>query len=151
MTSILLWRQKTCVCRDKSMLVETKPLSRQNYVCCDKYLSRNKFCREKHVLVAANIILSRQAYFSRDKKSVLSRQTLVCRTNPVFVATKLWARQKRYLWQLPPILLLLLLSPYRCCCGSSDVFCPCWSLPLLPVPHWFNRVTVRGHGAAQGK
>ena len=45
-------------CRDKSMLVATKRLSRQTRVCRDK------------CFVATNIILSRQAYFCRDKRRV---------------------------------------------------------------------------------
>ena len=47
----LLARQ-TYVCRDKSKLLPTKLLLRQNYVCRDKYLSGQKFCRDKHSFVA---------------------------------------------------------------------------------------------------
>ena len=53
-----------------------KLLSRQNYVCCDKYLSRQKFCCEKHVFVATNIIFSRQAYFCRIKHLFVA--TILC-------------------------------------------------------------------------
>ena len=45
-TNIILLRQKFC--HDKSMLVVTKPLSQQNYVCCDK-----TFVTTKMILVAA--------------------------------------------------------------------------------------------------
>ena len=79
------------VCRDKSMLVLTKLLSWQNYVCCDWYLLRQKFRRDKHIymFLTTNIILLRQAYFCCNKKHV-------------FVATKVLSQQKWYLWQLPP-------------------------------------------------
>ena len=71
---------------------------------CQKYhfLSRQKFCRDKHVFVATKHVfvptkyLSRQAYFCRDKKPVcrdksklvvtklLSRQNYVCRDKSIF-------------------------------------------------------------------
>ena len=61
-------------CRDKSMLVPTKPFLRQTH-----FLSRQIFA-------ATNInVLSWQEYFCHDKRRVLSRQ-------------------KRYLWQLPPMI-----------------------------------------------
>ena len=41
--------------------------------CRDKYLSRQKFCRDKITLVVTKV-LSRQAYLCRDKRRVLSRQ-----------------------------------------------------------------------------
>ena len=53
-----LSRQIRRLCRDKSMLV----LSRQNYVCGDKYLSRQNTC-----FVATNTHLSRQTRVCRDK------------------------------------------------------------------------------------
>ena len=53
---------KHIFCRDESLLVATKLLSLQNYVCCDKYLSWQTFCRDKcsvapHIFVATKIIL----------------------------------------------------------------------------------------------
>ena len=66
------------------------------------FLSRQKFCRDKHVFVATKHVfvprkyLSRQAYFCRDKKRVcrdksklvvtklLSRQNYVCRDKSIF-------------------------------------------------------------------
>ena len=60
-TSIFLSRQKaglprqTRVCRDKSMLVATKPLWRQNYVC--HCLSRQKTC----------FVATQKAHVCRDK------------------------------------------------------------------------------------
>ena len=65
-TSIIFVATKVCVCRDKHNFVATK-------------------------LVGTSLLLSRQAYFCRDKRRVLSRQTDV-----LVVA-------KKYLWQLPPM------------------------------------------------
>ena len=48
------------------MLVGTKRLSGQNYLCRDKYLSWRKFCRDK------NIFLSRQTNKFRDKAFVMT-------------------------------------------------------------------------------
>ena len=56
------------------------------------FLSRQKFCRDKHVFVATKHVfvptkyLSRQAYFCRDKKRV-------CRDKSKLVVTKLLSRQ----------------------------------------------------------
>ena len=57
MTSRLLSRRKTCICRDKNLFVATK-------------------------------VLSQPAYFCRDKRRVLSRQTRVSCFDKTFVATK---------------------------------------------------------------
>ena len=73
-------------CRNKHVFVETK-----HVFCRDKSMHVST----KHVFVATNIILSRQAYFCRDKH--------------VFVATKVClrlSRQKLYLWQLPSLIRL---------------------------------------------
>ena len=88
-------------CRDKhvvSLFVATNMcfsrqnpfLSLQNYVCRDKYfswqvLSRQKYFFATNIFFFATKLLSRQAYFCRDKRRVLSRQ-------------------KWYLWQLPPMI-----------------------------------------------
>ena len=62
-------------CRDKHLFVVTKKkrlLSRQKYVVTNK-----------HVFVA-----TKQAYFCRDKRRALSRQTRVCH-DKTFVATEM--------------------------------------------------------------
>ena len=94
-TSIVFVATKTCLLRQNTFLSRQNTsfaatdicfsgpvfLSRQNSFCSDRYvLSRQNVCRDK-TFVAANIILSRQAYF-------LSRQTRVCRDKR-FVATKM--------------------------------------------------------------
>ena len=97
-TNVLSQQLRVCAtkrvfCRDKSMFVVKRVLSRQivfvvtfiflsrKTVFHDKYLSRN--------IYLLNIILSRQAYFCRVKRCVLLWQTHVCRDKQVFVATKL--------------------------------------------------------------
>ena len=96
------------------IFVATKVLSRQTRVCVHKkyaftnFLTRQKFCRDKHNFVAAklaatNKLLSRQktCFFPRDKhtfvatkiyfvaiNTCLSRQKYACR-DKTFVATKL--------------------------------------------------------------
>ena len=57
------------------------------FVATKLSLSRQSFCRDKHNFVATNV-LSRKAYFCRDKTRLLSRQTAVCR-DKTFVATKM--------------------------------------------------------------
>ena len=42
----------------------------------------------QQIFVATNIILSRQAYFCRDKRRVLSRQTRVCRDKGMLVLSR---------------------------------------------------------------
>ena len=109
------------VCRDKCKLIATNILSRQNYVCHDKYLSQQNVCRDKNVrcdksFVAISVLLSRQKtclswqtrvcqdknytcgssrqwYFCRDKGCVLSRQTRACHDKSKFVVTKFLSRQ----------------------------------------------------------
>ena len=49
--------------------------------------------------------LSRQNYVCRDKIFWL-RQAYFCRDKHVFFATKLLSRQKLYMWQLPPMMLI---------------------------------------------
>ena len=71
-------------CLDTNMLVATKLLSLQNYVCCDKNLSwQNYVCRDKHV------------YFchERERQRQTDRQTnrqseRVCMCVHTFVTTK---------------------------------------------------------------
>ena len=90
--SIIGWScHKYGFCRDKHV-------SRQKYTCRDKTFVSTNICRHKHVclshksmLVATNTcigrdkhnfvatkVLSRQAYFCRDKRCMLSPQTRVC-------------------------------------------------------------------------
>ena len=100
-------KRKAYFCRDKPMFVATehvfvatmfatKRLSRQIRVVLlffcrhrhDKHVSRQNiaplldfykiFCHDKLNFVATKV-MSRQAYFCRDKRRVLSRQTRVCR------------------------------------------------------------------------
>ena len=75
----------TRVCRDKSMLAVTKVCwPWQNFVFLWKLcLSREKFC-------LTNILLSQQNVF--------------CHGKHVFVMTKHLSQQKRYLWQLLPMI-----------------------------------------------
>ena len=56
--------QQTRVCRDKHVFVATKVnLSQQdfcsdkNYVCSDKYLSRQKFCHRKNMFVTTKLFV----------------------------------------------------------------------------------------------
>ena len=73
-------RDKTRLfCLDKSMLSATKPLSRQ------KCLSNTCVCV---CVCVSRQVLSRQAYFSREKTCLLSRQTRFCRCK-TFVATEM--------------------------------------------------------------
>ena len=72
------------------MLVATK-------LCLSRHLFFFSFFatnigRDKHVFVVTKV-LSRQAYFCRDKTRVLSRQTRVCPDKSKHVSTKLLSRQ----------------------------------------------------------
>ena len=81
-----LLSRKTCFCRDKHVFVATiKCLSRQYYVCCDKYLLR-------------------QLFFGHDKHIFVATKDVFCRDKDVFVVL---SRQK-YLWQLPPMIVFKL-------------------------------------------
>ena len=101
--SFLSWQKFCCnkhmlvtkhvFCHNKSMLVATKLLSWQHYVCHNKHLSR-------------------QAYFSCDKRCVLSWQTCVC-WNKTFVVTKVFVvTQKKIASKL------LLQQAYFCVCKN---------------------------------
>ena len=72
-------------CRDKSMFVVTKVLSRNNYVCRVKTFLTTTICRNKHNFVATSMFLSRQ-------------KTCFVVTNTCLL------RQKCYLRQLPPMI-----------------------------------------------
>ena len=86
---------------NKSMLVMTNLLSWQNYVCCGKHLSWQKyfvvtifFCNRSFVMT----------YFFCNKRCVLSWQTCVCCDKHMFATTKLLSWQKWHLWQ--PLLMI---------------------------------------------
>ena len=81
---------KTRLLSRQSMLVATKLLSRQNYVCRDKYLSQKGSVATKYV--------------SRDKHTFVATKDVFRRDKPVSVATKVVSRQKRYLRQVPPMI-----------------------------------------------
>ena len=121
-TSIFVVTRQFCCC-DKHVVVVTSHvfcrkkkkkvcLSRQNYFCFDKKLffffcrykhtfvaTKDVFCRDiilsQHIFVATNV-LSRQAYFCRNKRRVLSPQTHVCHDKHVFVAWQNFCRDKNY-------------------------------------------------------
>ena len=120
-------------CRDKSMLVVTKVLSRKNYVCRDKTFVATHICRDKQNFVATKFYacLSRQNTFfcrdktmlvetkhvfvatniCRDKHTFVAKKTnVLCRDKHMFVATNLLSRRKLYLWPLPLTILLPLLQ-----------------------------------------
>ena len=85
---------RTRVCRDKSMLAATKLLSRHRsmfvatkYFCRDKTFVVRNFCRDKHVFVEADILLSIQKMKFVVTKVSLSRQNF-CRDKHTFVSTK---------------------------------------------------------------
>ena len=89
------------VCRDKIMFVATK-----NVFCVLSRLA--DFCRdERRVFVATKICLSRQKFY-RNKHTSVETKDVFCRDKHVFVATKRLSRQKLYLWQLPPMIDILL-------------------------------------------
>ena len=59
-------------------------------------MMQTRVCRDKHTFVATSILLSRQAYFCRDKH-ILSRQAHFCRDKHTFVATStLLSRQMTF-------------------------------------------------------
>ena len=69
------------------------------------------------IFVATKVLSIQNTSFVATKVCFL-RQTLVA-TKLYFVATKIWclSRQKCYLWQLPPVILV---------CDSMSVFCVVW-------------------------
>ena len=74
-------------CRDKRRV-----LSRQNYVCRDKYLSPQKYACHHKSFVATSILLSRQNICRY--KSFVATKDRFCLDKHVFVATKVLSRQK---------------------------------------------------------
>ena len=67
---VLSWQ--TGICRDKSKLVATEVLSQENFICCRKYLSWQKFCCNKDMFVATKVLLQ-QAHFCHDKTLVATK------------------------------------------------------------------------------
>ena len=76
-------RDKHVFCHDKNMLVATKRLSWQTYICRDKYVQTQNLCRDKYLLrqkkKKKNVtnVLWRQAYICRDKSFVAIKMILV--------------------------------------------------------------------------
>ena len=67
--------------------------------------------RQNKSFVATKVCLLRQNFcciffFCRDKHTFVATKGVFCRDKHVFVTTKRLSRQK-YLWQLPPIILLM--------------------------------------------
>ena len=94
----------------KVFFVATKVLSLQARVCRDKtrLLSRQNFCRNKIMVVATNICRNKGSvatkYVSHDKHTFVATKDVFRRDKPVSVATKVVSRQKRYLRQVPPMI-----------------------------------------------
>ena len=94
-TNTSLVSTKHVFCRDKSILLTTKVLSRQN-VCHDKYLSKQKlctyhFCCDKSC-IATNMwcrdkYLSQQK-FCRDKIMFVATKDVFCRDKHMFVVCR---------------------------------------------------------------
>ena len=86
-------------CRDKSMLVVTKQLSRKNifvatkYFCLDKTFVTTSICRDKYNICITQV-LSRQAYFCRDKHTFVATNTCLLRQNTSFVATEVFTSRQ---------------------------------------------------------
>ena len=81
-------------CRDKIMF------SRQNYVCHEKWLPWQMFCRDKKKKKKKN----RDNFPPPRDNTFVTTSILLSRQNTCFVATKLLLRQKWYLWQLLPMI-----------------------------------------------
>ena len=86
--------------------VTTKLLSRQIFVPTNIILLQQKFCHSKHTFVAAKDVGCYNKHMFVVTKVCMSRQTFVmtklCLSWQIFVTT----RQKWYLWQHPPMILL---------------------------------------------
>ena len=83
------------------MLVATKHFARQTRACHDEYLSLQKFCRDKILFVATNLILSRQNFH---RESILLKRRKTCFVATNTCVTKHLSRQKWYLRQLTPMI-----------------------------------------------
>ena len=99
--SIIFVATNTCMSRQNTSFVATELyLSRQNIFVATKHLSRQIFvatniCRDNHVFFATSILLSRQ-------------KTYFVSTNTCLL------RQKWYLWQLPPVIQLVIARSWKC-------------------------------------
>ena len=109
------WRelpQVSFLSRQNTPFVATKVfLSRQNvYVCCGKYLSRQKMCCREKGFVATSILLSRRKYacydktFMFDEVNICRDKKCVCRKKGFVATSMLLSRQKLYLGQFLPII-----------------------------------------------
>ena len=107
---------KYVFCRNKSMLVATniilsrQVLSRQTYFCHDKltFVATNTCSFDKSMLVATkNLSQVLLQTFCCDKHVFVATERFCCDKHN-FVATKVLSRQA-YLWQLPPVILLVAL------------------------------------------
>ena len=100
---------KHVFCRDKSMLAATNNLLRQTFVVTNNFVTTK--------------LLSRQAYFCRDKRHVLSRQKYSCRDR-TFVVTNMCSSRQKYF-----VATNIILSWQKFCRSkhtfvmTKDVFC----------------------------
>ena len=77
-TNTILSEQTSALSRQSMSFVTTKVcLSRQTRVLAKIFVATKIFCRDKYNYGTTKV-LSLQAYFCRDKRRVLSRQTHVC-------------------------------------------------------------------------
>ena len=77
---------KHSFCCDKIMQVSF--LSQQTHACCDKYLSQQKFCCDKHIFVTPRKRFLRQTYFCHTKE-VFCHDKLMFVAKKTVVATKM--------------------------------------------------------------
>ena len=101
---------KHVFCCDKRNSVTTKLLSLQIVVATNVILSRQMlrqayFCRDKHGFVATKHVFCRDKSMLAATKTCLSRQKYFCAPKMCFITTNTClSRQKWYLWQLPPMI-----------------------------------------------
>ena len=96
-------------------------LSQQKF-CHDKYLCllQKKFCHDKHTFVTTKLCLSWQM-FCHDKSMFVATNILLLQQKMCFVTTNTClSQQKRYLWQLPPMICELLLACRRNVAGRCS-------------------------------
>ena len=137
--SFLLWQRR--ICRDKMCFVTTKLslwlLFWQAYFCCNKHV-----CPEKtHLfLCVTKVCLSWQARVCCDKSFVATKifcHNIILLQQAYFCCNKrcvlLW--QKRYLWQLLPMILAgLLPQPSRLMGSGSELELKNFSGPTKTIP-----------------
>ena len=91
MTTILLLQQKMCFVMTYTCLLQ------QKYACCDKTFVATKLCLSWQKFFVTKYYVVTSILLLRQKTCFVSRQTYVCHN-------KTFARQKWYLWQLPPLI-----------------------------------------------